>query len=396
MSTFIPYGRQSIDEEDIQNVVSVLSGDWLTTGPAVQQFEKALAGVTGSKHAFSCSNGTTALHLAVSALGIKPGDVVLVPGITFLSTANSVRFEGADVRFVDVDPKTALVTPELLEKSIQQCVDKTKIKAFINVHFAGQCGDLEEIEKVARKYELKIIEDAAHAIGSTYIAKNGDEFPVGTCQYCDLTTFSFHPVKTIAAGEGGAVTTNDASYAKRLSLMRGHGMTRNESDWGAQHQNEERGPWFYEMQNLGFNYRISDINCALACSQLKKLSAYKSQRQDIVAKYDSAFSGKSFLQPLVKTAHSNPAWHLYVLLIDFEALGKTRTQVMTELKERGIGTQVHYIPVYKQPYYRELYGDIHLEGAEAFYSQCLSIPLYVGLSSENTDYVIESILDLCA
>ena len=384
----IPYGRHCIDQSDIDAVMKVLQGDWLTCGPIVERFEQKLENVVSAKHAVACSNGTTALHLAMLALGIKARDVVLVPAITFLASANAARYVEADVVFVDVDPTTGLMTSDTLEEAILNNKDKN-LKAVVNVHLAGQCENLEKIYKVARKHNLLIIEDAAHAIGTIYIDENDARYPIGSNAFSDVTTFSFHPVKAIAMGEGGAVTTNDLAIAKKLKLLRSHAMVRDASEW----QGNESGPWYYEMQELGYNYRISDINCALGLSQLKKLVQFKAERQKIVELYDNEFSQLQNIIPLKKLSCSRTAWHLYVVLIEFDKLGQSRADLMNRLKEKGIGTQVHYIPVHKQPYYKKLYGEQNLSGAENYYSRCLSLPLYVGLKEEDQQHVVDALLN---
>lgn len=385
MPKMIHYGKHCIDQCDIDAVVSVLKSDWLTCGPMVEAFENELCKTVNSQYAVACSNGTTALHLALLALDLGVGDTVLVPAITFLASANAARYVGADVVFVDVDPHTGLMTAETLESAILQNKNKS-LKAVVNVHLAGQCGDLEAIYKVARHHNLFIVEDAAHALGTVYRDKSQKKHPVGANAFSDLTTFSFHPVKTIAMGEGGAITTNDPKIAKRMSLLRSHGIVREASEWL---NNELTGPWYYEMQALGYNYRVSDIHCALALSQLTKLEQFKAERTKIVHVYDNAFSKLKHISTLEKNEQSDSAWHLYVILIDFKALGKTRAQYMKDLQERGIGTQVHYIPVYRQPYYQKLYGSISLSGAENYYSKCLSLPLFVGLTAEDQHSIID-------
>ena len=380
----IPYGRHCIDQADIEAVIDVLRSDWLTCGPVVESFENKLAETVNAHYAVPCSNGTTSLHLALLALDITKNDVVLVPAITFLASANAVRYVGGDVVFVDVDPTTGLMTAETLEEAIIQNKNKN-LKAIINVHLAGQCENLEKIAVIARKYGLLIIEDAAHAIGTHYISKEGSSYPIGSNAYCDLTTFSFHPVKTIAMGEGGAVTTNDPSLAQKLKIFRSHGMLREESQWINKH--EETGPWYYEMHELGYNYRVSDINCALGLSQLHKLEIFKQNRMQLVEQYDELFKETKNLIPLRKLYSSDTSWHLYVLLIDFHNLGVTRKALMERLKEQGIGTQVHYIPVYKQPYYKKIYGEMILPGSEEYYSKCLSIPLYTGLDNHQLEKI---------
>ncbi len=385
----IPYGKHSIDQRDIDAVVEVLQSGWLTCGPVVEEFESKLANVVDSKYVVSCANGTVALHLAMSALGINTGDVVLVPAITFLASANAARYLGADVVFVDVDPSTGLMTAETLEKAISTNKNKN-LKAVVNVHFAGQCENLEEIFNISRKYDLLIIEDAAHAIGTIYFDKENKSYPVGSNAFADITTFSFHPVKTIAMGEGGAVTTNDIKIATKLQRLRSHGMVRNTSEM----VNNISGPWYYEMQELGYNYRVSDIHCALGLSQLEKLDVFKRERARITEAYDKAFLDNSVITPIRKLHYSDPAWHLYVVHIDYKQLGKSRSVVMSELKDSGIGTQVHFIPIYHQPYYKELYGDILLVGVEEYYQSCLSLPLFHSLSLEEHKKIIQKVLSL--
>jgi len=395
MSNFISYGRHAIDQDDIKAVEAVLKGDWLTCGSVVEAFEQKLCEITESPFAISCSNGTTALHLALLALGIGPGDRVIVPAITFLASANAARFVGADVIFADIDPATGLMTAETLENAFKSQKDPVKVKAVINVHLNGQCGDLEAIYQVAKRYNLSIVEDAAHAIGTNYINQQGKKYPIGSNQFSDLTTFSFHPVKTIATGEGGAVTCKSPEMAKRLKLLRGHGMLRNKDDW----QNTEQGfdennlanPWYYEMQDIGYNYRISDINCALGLNQLTKLESFKARRKELAEKYDAAFKEEAHISSIKKHAFSDTVWHLYVIKIDFKVIEKSRAQVMNFLKDKGIGTQVHYMPLYRHPYYQSLYGSSNLPGAEAYYASCLSIPLYVGLTDEQQDFVTNTL-----
>lgn len=391
MSRFIPYGRHSIDQDDINAVEAVLRGDWLTGGSGVEHFERKLCQITHASFAVACSNGTTALHLAMLALGIGAGDVVVVPAVTFLASANAVRFVGGDVVFADVDADTGLMTASTLEKAIRGYREPSKIKAIVNVHLNGQCEDLEAIAHVARQHNLFVIEDAAHAIGTAYVNQKGQKRPIGSSSYSDLTTFSFHPAKTIATGEGGAVTCQTPQLAERLRLLRSHGMIRTRENWQYGDQGfDEAGtpnPWYYEMQDLGFNYRMSDINCALGLNQLEKLGQFKARRKEMVEKYDAAFKDTTHISPLKKRPFSDTAWHLYVIKIDFKAIGKSRAHVMNKLRDQGIGTQVHYMPLYRHPYYRHLYGSQNLPGAEAYYASCLSIPLYVGLTDEQQEMI---------
>lgn len=398
MSKFIPYGRHALDQDDIQVVEAVLKGDWLTGGSVVDDFEMKLSKLTNSPFAVSCSNGTTALHLALLALDVGPGDAVVVPAITFLATANAARFIGADVVFADVDPDTGLMTASTLEQAIKSFSTPSKIKAVINVHLNGQCEDLDAIYAIAQKYHLSLIEDAAHAIGTQYIDSKGQKHIIGANRFSDLTTFSFHPVKTIAAGEGGAVTCKTEKLAERIKLLRCHGMIRTNENW----QNKDQGfdeantpnPWYYEMQDLGYNYRISDINCALGLNQLTKLEKFKAQRLEMVKKYDATFKDVPHISSLRKSPSSDTAWHLYVIKIDFKTLGKSRAQVMNNLRDQGIGTQVHYMPLYRQPYYEKLYGANKLPGAEAYFENCLSIPLYIGLTEEQQTSVENALKNL--
>lgn len=382
----ISYGRQCIDQNDIDAVVNVLKGDWLTCGPSVDHFERKLKEHTNATYVAACSNGTTALHLALLALGVGPGDSVLVPAITFLASANAVRFTGADVVFVDIDPTTGLITPETLEDAIKK-KQHANFKALINVHFAGQCANLEDIQVFAKKHNLKIIEDAAHAIGTSYIDSKGISHQIGSNAYSDVTTFSFHPVKTIAMGEGGAVTTEDPKLYQKISDLRTHGMIRDENRLN----NESHGPWYYEMQELGFNYRISDINCALGASQLEKLDFFTQDRLKTVEYYDSELSGLKNIKIMKRLNHSKTAWHLYVAFIDFDVIGKSRKEVVQELRDQGIGTQIHYMPLYQHPYYEKLYGKIALPGAEAYYKVCISLPLFVGLTEKDKHNVVSAL-----
>jgi UDP-4-amino-4,6-dideoxy-N-acetyl-beta-L-altrosamine transaminase len=379
---FLPYGRQSIDDEDIAAVVAALRSDYLTTGPRVGEFEADFARMAGAAHAVSCSSGTAALHLAALALSLEPGDVVIVPSLTFLASANMARYVGADVQFADVDPDTGLMTPETLRSAIAAAGERAK--AVVPVHLNGQCCDMASIGTIAREHGLAVVEDACHALGGRF---------VGACHHSDMTAFSFHPVKTIAAGEGGLVTTNYAWLAERLSRLRNHGMTREPGRFVLREQAFDAGgspnPWYYEMLEVGFNYRLSDIHAALARSQLAKLDRFMVARRALVTRYDAAISAlRPAVQPLVRVPQQDPAWHLYVVLIDFDAIGMDRAAVMRHLREQGIGTQVHYLPVHRQPYYRERYGELAMPGADAYYARALSLPLYAGMHETDVDRVV--------
>ncbi len=378
----INYGRQAIDDQDIAAVIKVLQSDWLTTGPVLNLFEETLAQCVQAKHAIACNNGTSALHLALLAIGIEAGDYVLVSAITFVASANVVRYLGAEVIFVDVDPQSGLMTPETLQQTLVQCAGK-RIKALINVHFAGQCTSLSALYQIAKSYDLWIIEDAAHAIGTDYIDQDDQRYPIGANAFSDLTTFSFHPVKNITMGEGGAVTTCSHNLAQRIRYFRNHGL-RSASGQMLDTQGVAR-----EMHDLGFNYRVSDLNCALGLSQLQKLKNFKAQRHALVQYYDQILHDSPSLTPLKKSVHADPLWHLYIVQIDFTKLGKTRAMVMQQLASQGIQTQVHYLPLYQHPYYQQRYGQISLAGATAYYTHCLTLPLFVGLQPIQQQHIVD-------
>jgi UDP-4-amino-4,6-dideoxy-N-acetyl-beta-L-altrosamine transaminase len=431
----IPYGRQCIDNADVAAVVKALKSDWLTTGPCVEAFEKALAEYCGAKHAIAVCNGTAALHVAMLAGRIGAGQRVLTSANTFLASANCAEFVGATADFADMDPGTYNVTAETLRVAW-----KDDVRAIVPVDFAGQPCDMPAIAHLAREKGAIIIEDASHALGSQFIHQ-GKSYRVGGHQWADMTTLSFHPVKTITTGEGGAILTNDDSLAERSRMFRNHGMVRMADGGNLKPEREKQNwtsiassldsscsgvklqsssisssqvsgfiphpfPGYYEMHELGYNYRITDLQCALGLSQLKKLDSFIDRRTEIVAAYNSAFSHlPSVICPHLSSAtqvsgfslhHSRVAWHLYVLQIDFAKIGKTRTQVMNELKERGIGTQVHYIPVHLQPYYRRKYGydADKCPVAEAYYKRCLSLPLYPLMIDTDVKRVIKSVCEV--
>lgn len=391
--TPLPYGRQQIDEDDVAAVTAVLRGDFLTTGPAVQAFERALAERTGAPHAVSCANGTAALHMAALALGIGAGDAVVVPTLTFLATANAVRLAGGEVVFADVDPHTGLMGPELLEEALGR-VGGLRPRAVFPVHLNGQCVNMAALADVARAHDLAIVEDCCHALGSS---QNGT--PTGACAHSDMAVFSFHPVKTIAMGEGGAVTCRDPDLTRRLTRLRGHGMTREAVEFRAPDQafaaDGSANPWYYEMHELGLNYRASDINCALGLSQLAKLDRFIAKRERLVAAYGEAMAPLApLVTPVPQVGWSVPAWHIFVVHMDFAALGKSRAQVVTHLRERGIGTQVHYLPVSRQPYYVERYGEVPLPGADAYYAGCLTLPLFAGMEKADVHRVAAALAEL--
>ena len=391
---FLPYGRQSIDDDDIEAVTRVLRSDFLTTGPAVDEFEKAFADKTGAAHAVACANGTAALHLAALALEIGPGDHVVVPTITFLATANAARFVGADVIFADVDPETGLMGAEELSAVLDANPDKN-IRAVFPVHLAGRPADPEGVSAVARMAGIGIVEDACHALGTRYQTTDG-QVSVGGCSHADMAIFSFHPVKTIASGEGGMVTTNNAALAARLRSLRSHGMTRNEEEMQLRDRafdpDGTLNPWYYEMPEVGFNLRLSDIHAALGASQLGKLEKFAVRHRALAAVYDELLEPLApKIVPVRNRQGTDPVQHLYQVLIDFPGLQTTRATLMNALRADGIGTQVHYIPVHTQPYYREVYGKLDLPGAEAFYQRCLSLPFYPAMKDEDVVRVVDSL-----
>lgn len=394
---FLPYGRQDIDRDDVEAVTAVLRGDWLTQGPAVEAFEAALAARTGAAHAVACANGTAALHLACLALGLGAGDAVVVPSVTFLATASAPRLAGAEVAFADVDPATGLMGPEQAEAAIARAeAAGWRVRALMPVHYAGQTADMAGLGALAAARGLAVIEDACHAVGSADLRPDGTEIPVGSCAAGGMTAFSFHPVKTIAAGEGGAVTTNDPELAARLRRLRNHGMVRDPAGFEDAAAAFDAGgganPWYYEMPEPGFNYRLTDIQSALALSQLRRLDAFAARRRHLMALYAQRLAP---LAPLVempgRVPWCRPAWHLCAARIDFAAAGQSRARVMAELRARGIGTQVHYIPVHRQPYWRRRYGELSLPGAGLHYERSLSLPLFPAMADADVDRVAESL-----
>ncbi|MBV9509682.1 MAG: UDP-4-amino-4,6-dideoxy-N-acetyl-beta-L-altrosamine transaminase [Caulobacteraceae bacterium] len=392
---FLPYGRQVIEDDDVAAVAQALRADFLTTGPRVEAFEQAFAQYVGAGYAVACANGTAALHLAMLALDVGPGDAVIVPAVTFVATANCARFCGADVVFADVDADTGLMTPQTLASAIAR-LDGRRLKAVLPVHLAGCPVDLPALWTLAEAHGAVLVEDACHALGGTMAFDNRPE-RIGDGRHSAMTCFSFHPVKTLTTGEGGLVTTNDPALARRLALRRSHGITREPADFTEDLSLDADGapnPWAYEMQGLGFNYRLPDVLCALGLAQLAKLDRFVARRRALAGRY------RTLLAPLAPVArlapeppYADPSLHLMVALIDFAAIGKSRKAVMEALREKGVGSQVHYIPVHRQPYYRGLYGDLSLPGADAFYARCLSLPLFAGMVDADVDRVADALAD---
>ncbi|WP_395648233.1 UDP-4-amino-4,6-dideoxy-N-acetyl-beta-L-altrosamine transaminase [Terricaulis sp.] len=393
---FLPYGRHCIDEADIAAVSAVLRGDFLTTGPNVDAFETAFAAAVDAPYAISCANGTAALHLAMLALDVGEGDACIVPTITFLATANCARYAGAEVVFADVDPDTGLMTAATFEAALAKAKARgLRPRVVLPVHLSGHAVAIDELAEIAEREGLAIVEDACHAIGSQ-VRTGGTWRPVGACSRSAMSVFSFHPVKTIACGEGGAVTTRDPALAKRLKRLRSHGMVREAAEMSDSSLSLDAGglanPWSYEMPDIGFNYRQTDIQSALGLSQLRKLDHFKSRRAGLAAAYDKALARcGNWVAPVRPPTHSRATLHLYVALIDFDAIGVTRAQAMRKLHEQGIGTQVHYIPVHRQPYYVARYGGEWLEGAERYYKRCLSLPLFPDMADSDVERVVRAL-----
>lgn len=369
---YIPYGTQCIDEEDIKEVLETLRSPYLTTGPKVSDFEKAVAGYVGAKYGVAVANGTAALHMACMAAGLSEGDEVITTPITFAASANCILYCGAKPVFADIDPITYNISPDSIRRHITE-----RTKAIIPVHYTGQPCSMDEISQIAKEHNLIVIEDGAHALGAEYGAKR-----IGAIS--PMTCFSFHPVKHITTGEGGMITTNDRKLYEKLMLLRSHGITR---DTQLLDENEE-GQWYYEQQILGFNYRITDIQCALGVSQLKKLPIFLERRQAIAQIYNKAFENKPGIFIPAQGAGLKSSWHLYVIRVKEEK----RRKIFDKLREDGIGVNVHYIPVYKHPFYRKNgYAKVCCQEAEHLYQGLISLPMYPGLTKQEQEYVIDKV-----
>lgn len=379
----LPYGRQSIDDSDIEAVTRVLRSDFLTSGPEIEAFETDFANAVDAPFAVACNSATAALHLALDGLGVGPGDVCIVPAITFLATANAALYCGAELIFADVDASTGLMTPDTLAEALTRAGPAAR--AVLPVHLAGAMCDMEGLSAVAREAGLAVVEDSCHALGSL----DARGRPAGACDLSDASTFSFHPVKTLACGEGGMVTTRSADLADHMRRARSHGVERSPDHF--QRREGAQEPWWYEMVQLGWNYRMPDINAALGRSQLKRLPAFAARRRALAARYEQALAP---LAPLVRTpagAPGDPCRHLYNVRIDFEAAGVTRAGVMARLKADGIGTQVHYIPLYRQPFHAPRHTAGPLPGAETHYARTLSLPLWPGMADEDPARVAQAL-----
>lgn len=387
---FLPYGRQVIEEDDIAAVTDVLRSDYLTTGPAVSALEKAFAATVGARHAIACANGTAALHLISMAHGIGEGTSVIVPSVTFLATASAPHITGCDIVFADVDPASGLMTPALLRDGIARA--KYPVSAVFAVHLGGQVCDIPALQRLAAEAGATLLEDACHALGTQYSSCNVKHV-VGGCAHSAAAAFSLHPVKTIAAGEGGIVTTNDDQLAYRMRALRSHGMLRDPQEFTDRELSFDTdgapNPWVYEMSVPGLNYRLTDFQCALALSQLKKLPRFAEVRGRLAARYDALLRPLApIIVPIKRVQDCEPVWHLYQVLIDFNALQLDRAALMRRLHEAGIGTQVHYVPVHRQPYWRKMYPTLALPGAGAFYARTLSLPLFASMDEGDVERVV--------
>jgi len=373
---FIPYGSQWIDEKDIDAVTETLKSDYLTTGPKIKEFEDKFADYVDAKYAVAIANGTAALHAAIYAAGIKEGDEVITTPLTFAATANSILYQDATPVFADINPKTYNIDPESIKEKI---TDKTK--AIIPVHYTGQPCEMDKIKEIAAENDLTIIEDGAHAVGAIY--KDQKIGSIG-----NMTTFSFHPVKNMTTGEGGMITTDSKELYDKLMKFRTHGITKNDSEY----INRSDGPWYHEQQELGYNYRITDIQAALGITQLKKLDKFLARRREIVNKYNQEFKDIDGLIITEQLENTNSAWHIYVLQLKLEKLTTNRKEIFKALREKNLGVNVHYIPVYFHPYYQSLgYEKGICPKAERLYERIITIPLYPKMTDQQVDEVIKRI-----
>lgn len=378
----LPYGRQSLDEDDIAAVVEVLRSDFLTQGPGIPRFEKAVSAWCGAKHGIAMANGTATLHLAAKAMGLKHGDRLWTSPITFVASANAGRYCGATVDFVDIDPGTANLCPSRLEEKLVGA-EKTGTlpKIVVPVHFAGQSCDMLRIHALSQKYGFRILEDAAHALGGSYLGEN-----IGNCRWSDAVSHSFHPVKIITSGEGGMITTNDDELAWRIGMLRTHGITRD----ATRMENESHGPWYYEQLELGFNYRITDIQAALGTSQMSKLEAFAARRRELASLYDEALADLP-VRPLARDTRGVSGWHLYMIRVD----AARRRQIFEGLRAQGIGVNVHYIPVHLQPDYRRLGFTVGMfPEAERYYSEAITLPMFPAMKDDDVLRVREALAKL--
>lgn len=382
----IPYGKQSITQQDIDAVTDVLQSDFLTQGPQVPAFEKALKEATSADYALAVNSATSALHIACLALGLGRGDILWTTPITFVASANCGLYCGAEVDFVDINPHTYNLCPEKLEQKLIAAEKVGKLpKVVIPVHLCGQSCDMQAIRFLSQKYGFKVVEDASHAIGGRYL-----ETAIGSCKYSDITVFSFHPVKIITTGEGGAALTNDIYLAEKMNLLRSHGITRDINVLSS----GDHGLWYYEQFDLGFNYRMTELQAALGVSQMKRLHEFVAVRHKLAARYNQLLLDLPITLPY-QLEDTYSGLHLYVIRLQLSKIDKTRKQVFEELRERGIGVNVHYIPVHTQPFYKALgFSKGDFPEAESYYSEAISIPLFHGMTIEQQDKVVDTLTQI--
>ena len=385
---FLPYGRQSLNEADIAAVVEVLHSDFLTQGPAIPRFERAVAGWCGAKHGIAMANGTATLHCAALAMGLGPGDWLWTSPNTFVASSNAGRYCGAKVDFVDVDPGTACMSVEQLAAKLQVAEKTGRLpKIVVPVHFAGQSCEMPSIHALGQKYGFRILEDAAHALGGSYQGER-----IGNCRWSDAASHSFHPVKIITSGEGGMITVNDDELAWRIATLRTHGITRDADRM----QGESDGPWYYQQLELGYNYRMTDIQAALGASQMDRLDSFAARRRELADLYDRTLAGLP-LRPLARDPDGISGWHLYMIRLNLaEIAPRTRRQVFENLRAQGIGVNVHYIPVHLQPDYAQFgfkKGDF--PEAERYYEECITLPMFPAMRDEDVVRVKDALVLAC-
>jgi len=379
----IPYGRQDINQSDIDAVVDVLRSDFLTQGPVVPVFEQSVADYCGAQHAIAVNSATSALHIACLVLGVTSGDIVWTTPITFVASANCALYCGASIDFVDIDPRTTNMSVDCLTEKLAQAEKHgTLPKVVIPVHLCGQSCDMKSIYTLSKQYGFKIVEDASHAIGGKYRGA-----PIGNCHYSDITIFSFHPVKIITTGEGGMALTNDAKLAKQMQLLRSHGITRDANDMTC----VSDGPWYYQQIDLGYNYRMTDIQAALGLSQFRRLNEFVSKRHEIAKRYDNLLADLPVVA-MWQDSEAYPSFHLYIIRLKLKEITKTHLDVFNGLRNEGVGVNLHYIPVYRQPYYEQLgFKTGHCPDAEKYYTEAISLPIYPGLTEMQQDEVVTTL-----
>jgi UDP-4-amino-4,6-dideoxy-N-acetyl-beta-L-altrosamine transaminase len=379
----IPYSRQDITQADIDAVVSVLQSDFLTQGPMVPRFEQAVVEYVDANHAVATNSATSALHIACLALDLGPGDWLWTSPITFVASANCGLYCGANIGFADIDPRTYNLSPQTLERKLEQAQHEGRLpKIVIPVHLCGQPCNMVAIHDLSQRYGFHIIEDASHAIGAKYCGE-----PIGNCRYSDITIFSFHPVKIITTAEGGMALTNNAELFNRMALLRSHGITRDP----AQMAREADGPWYYQQIDLGFNYRMTELQAALGASQMQRLDSYVTRRRELAARYDTLLADLPIITPW-QNPDNYSAWHLYVIRLKLDQISKTHRQVFEVLRELGIGVNLHYIPVYTQPYYQRMgFNFSDFPESEAYYAEAVSLPIYPSMTKFQQEYVVEAL-----